>query len=145
MDKTTKMLISLLGGLVFFIVTKEMIISLIICLWLLFALFSLSHQIFLFFSIFFFVSYLVFDNIRFIYPALMVILGLLLAVLPKSVAKERQVPIRFWRDTKITGQLILVVFFVLALFFSYQTYQKQQQKQEVLTEKPPEKVIIRLK
>ena len=146
MDKTTKVIISLVGGLAFFVITKELIISLIICLWLFFALFSLPHQIFLFFSIFLLVYYLVFKNISFIYPALMVILGLLLAIFPKPVVKERQVPLHFWRNTKTVNLMILAAFFVFALFFSYQTFQKQKQvRPEMQNEKPVEKVIINLK
>ena len=146
MDKTTKILISLLGGLAFFIITKEIIISLIICFWLLFAFFSLPHQIFLFFSIPFLIYDLVFKTTNFTYAALMVILGLLLAVLSGFTQSKKLSIIKFLPDTKTISIIIICAFFFFALLFSYRTFQKQQQtQQEVQKEKPAEKVIINLK
>lgn len=150
MDKTTKVFISLVGGLAFFVITKELILSLIISVWLLFALFSLAHQIFLFFSIFSLFYYLVFKTISFVLPAIMVVLGLILVVLPKIDSGQARMTIKgsnkFLPDTRIIGFLLLLAFFLFALLFSYQTFQKQQQvRQEVQKEKPPEKIIINLK
>ena len=146
MDKTTKVIISLVGGLAFFVITKELILSLIISVWLLFALFSLPHQIFLFFSIFFLFYYLVFKNISFTYAAIMVILGLLLAVLSGFTQSRKQSIISSLPDTKTISIIILVAFFLFALLFSYQTFQRQQQaRREVQKEKPAEKIIIQLK
>lgn len=146
MDKTTKVIISLVAGLAFFVSTKELILSLIIGVWLLFALFSLAYQIFLFFSIFFLFYYLFFKTISFSYTAIMVILGLLLAVLSGFTQSKKQSTIKFLPDTKTISLIIICAFFLFALLFSYQTYQRQQQvRQEVQKEKPVEKVIIQLK
>ncbi len=146
MDKTTKVIIALVGGLAFFVFTKELILSLIISIWLLFALFSIQHQIFLFFSIFFLVYYLVFKNIIFSYATIMVILGLFLAVLSGFTKSKKQLGINFLSDTKNISIIILIAFFLFALLFSYQTFQKQQQtRQEIQKDKPIEKVIIQLK
>ncbi len=135
MDKTTKVFISFIGGLFFFILTKELILSLIICFWLLFALFSLSHQIFLFFAILLLLYYLLFKTISFTYVAIMVILGLLLTIIPKPEGKNKQSVLGFLHDAKTIGFIILSVFLLFALIFSYQTYLKEQKNHPIKEEK----------
>ena len=145
MDKTTKIFTLFIGFLTVFVFTKEMSLSLIIAFWLFFLLFSLSHQLFLFFSIFPLGYYLIFKTISFTHIVIMVILGLLLAVIPKFKEKKKSLKVSFWRDTKIISAIFIALFFLSVLIFSIHLYQNQQLfKTQASKEKPAKKVIIYL-
>lgn len=157
MDKTSKIFLIFIGTLAVFAVSKDLILSLLISFWLLFWLFYLPYQFFLFFSLFLLVYYLVLKNISFVIPAIMVVLGLILAVLPKIDSGQdpgrARTTVRmtikggsnkFLPSTKTMGFLLLLAFFLFALVFSYQEYQNQQISKVIKKEKPVEKVIIRL-
>lgn len=144
MDKTTKLFAIFVIGLAVFAFSRQLILTLITSFWLIFLFFSLPYQIFLFNSLFLLFYYLFFKNISLFYPVFMVALGLVLAVLPAP--KEKNFTLNnFISDTRALVLIVLTAFFIFALAFSYQTYQKQQ-KVSKETEKPTsaQKVIINL-
>lgn len=144
MDKTTKIFLVIVSGLGIYALTKELILSLVICFWLIFVLFSLPYQLFLFTAFFLLLYYLLFRNITLFYPVVAVCLGLLLAVLPRHRGKTIALK-AVLSDTKTMIFAVLTAFFFFALLFSYQTYLGQGRKMQKESVKPLPKTIIQLK
>ena len=145
MDKSTRLFISFVAGLLVFALSRDIIFGLIVFSWMFFILFSLPYKLYLLFSVLLIIYYVIFKNINFNYIILTVVFGLLSAIIPESYKGEKNTEVDILRDTKVFSIILLSVFFLLSLFFSYQTYQKRQQTDQDKSEKPVEKVIIQLK
>lgn len=141
MDTIGKLFIPLVLALAVFAITKHLVISEITYIWIFFMVFFLPYQVFVVGGIFSLIYYLLFKSIDFIVPTLIIIMGLILSIIPKTdkhTQKEES-----YRDPKIVIAIIMVVLLFLTMFLQSE-YQKQRREQKSIKQVQPQKIIINL-
>lgn len=122
MDKSVSFLLPFISSLVFFVVFKDLLLSLIIFIWLLIVVMKLSNKILLVIGIIFLLYYVLFGSINIVYAVLMIFSGLITGIISPQKASDAKTKKRINITPNLKIYLLAIIFFIV-LFISYKMYQ----------------------